>query len=157
MGFIRSGDINRAESYAARNRSLLTEAQRWPVFPIYGMAWQALVEDGHARIEEARGRFVQAEGAYHKASILYTNSMKTYAQWESRPAEGEAERFTDWTLALEGRQKVMQGRVGEGETDVRRALLSRLSKSGKFQADTAGILAVLVYVIQEQGRSNDAA
>jgi CHAT domain-containing protein len=156
LASIRSGDINKAESYAARNRSLLTEAQRWPVFPIYGMAWQALVEDGSARIEEARGRFVQAESAYHKASILYTNSMKTYAQWESRPAEGEAERFADWTLALEGRTKIMQGRVGEGETDVRRALLSRLSKSGKFHADTAGILSVLVFVLQEQGRYQDA-
>jgi CHAT domain-containing protein len=156
LGFIRSGDTNTAESYAARNRNLLTEAQRWPVFPIYGMAWQALVEDGNARIEESRGRLAQAEAAYHKASILYTNSMKTYAQWESKPAEGETERFADWALALEGRTKVKQGRVGEGEADVRRALLSRLSKSGKFHADTAGILAVLVYVIQEQGRYPEA-
>jgi CHAT domain-containing protein len=156
VSFVRSGDTNAAESYAARNRSLLTEAQRWSVFPIYGMAWQALIEDGNARIEESRGRFAQAEAAYHKASILYTNSMKTFAQWESRPAEGEMERHSDWALALEGRTKVKQGRVGEGESDVRRALLSRLSKSGKYHADTAGILAVLVYVIQEQGRYEEA-
>ena len=156
VSLVRSGDINAAESYVARNRSLLTESQRWSVFPIYGMAWQALVEDGNARIDEARGRFAQAEGAYHKASILYTNSMKTFAQWESRPAEGEMERHSDWALAFEGRTKVKQGRVGEGEADVRRALLSRLSKSGKYHADTAGILAVLVYVIQEQGRYEEA-
>lgn len=156
VALVRSGDINAAEPYAARNRSLLVEAQRWLVFPIYGMAWQALVEDGNARIEESHGRFAQAETAYHKASILYTNSMKTFAQWESRPAEGEMERHADWALALEGRAKVRQGRVGEGEADVRRALLSRLSKSGKFHADTAGILAVLVYVIQEQGRYEEA-
>jgi CHAT domain-containing protein len=156
VGFVRSGDLNLAESYAARNRSLLSEAQRWSVFPIYGMAWQALVEDGNARIEEARGRLAQAEAAYHKASILYTNAMKTLGQWESRPAEGEMERYTDWALALEGRAKVKQGRVGEGEADVRRALLSRLSKSGKFHADTAGVLAALVYVIQEQGRYQEA-
>ncbi|MGZ5870555.1 MAG: CHAT domain-containing protein [Bradyrhizobium sp.] len=156
VSLARSGDINAAEPYVARNRSLLTEAQRWSVFPIYGMAWQALVEDGNARIEESHGRFAQAETAYHKASIFYTNSMKTFAQWESRPAEGEMERHADWALALEGRVKVKQGRVGEGEADVRRALLSRLSKSGKFHADTAGILAVLVYVIQEQGRYQEA-
>lgn len=156
VSLVRSGDINAAESYVARNRSLLTESQRWSVFPIYGMAWQALVEDGNAQIDEARGRFAQAEGAYHKASILYTNSMKTFAQWESRPAEGEMERHSDWALAFEGRTKVKQGRVGEGEADVRRALLSRLSKSGKYHADTAGILAVLVYVIQEQGRYEEA-
>jgi CHAT domain-containing protein len=156
LSYLKNGDIDAAESYVARNRTLLAEAQRWPVFPIYGMAWQALVEDGSARIEEARGRFPQAEAAYHKASILYTSSLKTLPQWESKPAEGELERSTDWALAFEGRAKVKQGRVGEGEADVRRALLSRLSKSGKFHTDTAGVLGVLVYVIQEQGRYAEA-
>jgi CHAT domain-containing protein len=156
VALTKIGETDAAEPYAARNRSLLTESQRWPVFPIYGMAWQALVEDGNARIEESRGRFAQAEAAYHKASILYTNSLKTLAQWESKPAEGEMERHADWALAFEGRTKVKQGRVGEGEADVRRALLSRLSKSGKFHADTAGILGVLVYVVQEQGRYEEA-
>jgi CHAT domain-containing protein len=155
-GFIRSGDINMAESYAARNRSLLTEAQRWPKFPLYGMIWQAIVEDGNARIEEARGRVAQAEAAYHKASILYAGSLKTYDQWESKPPKSGIETSSDWALALEGRAKVKQGRVGEGEADVRRALLNRLKKTGKFHADTAGILAILVYVIQEQGRYSDA-
>jgi len=94
--------------------SLLAEAQRWPMFPIYGMAWQAMVEDGNARIEESRGRFAQAETAYHKASILYTNSMKPSLNGKADP-EGEMERRADWALALEGRVKVKQGRVGEGE------------------------------------------
>jgi len=156
LGALRAGDANQAETYAGRNRSLLAEAQRWPNFPVYGMSWQALVEDGNARIEEARGRFAQAEAAYHKASILYLEQIKHYAQWASRPAEGEAERSADWALAYEGRSKVKQGRVGEGEADVRRALLDRLSKSGKFHADTAGVLSVLVYVLQEQGRYKDA-
>lgn len=155
-GYVRNGDINAAESYVARNRALLAEAQRWPVFQIYGMAWQALVEDSSARVEEARGRFAEAEAGYHKASILHANSVKTYAQWESRPPAGAAETSADWALALEGRVKVKQGRVGEGEADVRRALLSRLSKSGKYHVDTAGILGVLVYVLQEQGRYEEA-
>ncbi len=156
LGYLNSGDIATAESYVARNRALLTEAQRWQAFPIYGMAWQASVEDGSARVEEARGRFAEAESAYHRASVLYLNSVKTYAQWESTPPAGQAERTADWALALEGRAKVNQGRVGEGEADVRRALLSRLSKSGKYHVDTAGVLAVLVYVVQEQGRYKEA-
>ena len=156
LGYLKSGDISAAESYVARNRALLAEAQRWPVFPIYGMAWQAIVEDGNARIDESRGRFPQAEAAYHKAAILYASSLKTISQWDSKPAEGQMERSVDWALAFEGRTKVKQGRVGEGEADVRRALLSRLSKSGKFHADTAGVLGVLVYVIQEQGRYSEA-
>ena len=38
---LQAGDVNLAESYVARNRNLLNEARKWPVFPIYGMAWQA--------------------------------------------------------------------------------------------------------------------
>ena len=86
----------------------------------------------------------------------YMNTLKYLAQWESKPAEGELERAADWALALEGRVKVKQGRVGEGEADVRRALLNRLSKSGKYHVDTAGVLNVLVYVVQEQGRYQEA-
>jgi CHAT domain-containing protein len=153
---VQNGDITTAESYVARSRSLLNEARKWNVFNIYGTSYQAFVEDAAARVEEARGHYKEAEDAYHKASLFYTASIKMFPQWESQPAEGEFERYSDWTLALEGRVKVKQGRVGEGEADVRRALLSRLSKSGKFQADSAGILGVLVYVIQEQGRYPEA-
>jgi len=156
VGYIRNGDTNTAESYIARNRALLAEAQRWPNFSIYGTNWQGTVEDGNARVAESRGRFADAENAYHKAAIFYTASLKSLPQWESKPPEGDIERAADWALALEGRTKVKQGRVGEGEADVRRALLSRLSKSGKFHSDTAGVLGVLVYVIQEQGRYQEA-
>lgn len=157
MGAIRNGDLNAAESYVARSKALLNESRKWQqAFPIYGTSYQAFLEDAVARVEEARGRFKEAGEAYHKASVFYTASIKTFPQWESQPAEGEFERYADWALAFEGRVKVKQGRVGEGEADVRRALLSRLSKSGKFQADSAGILGVLVYVIQEQGRYAEA-
>ena len=87
-----------------------------------------------------------------RVASLHRDSLKMLPQWESKPPEGEIERAADWAFALEGRVKVKQGRVGEGEADVRRALFNRLSKSGKFHADTAGMLGVLVYVIQEQGR-----
>ena len=153
---IRNGDITSAESYVARARTLLNEARKWPVYNIYGTSFQAFIEDGTARVEEARGRFKEAEEAFHKASAFYTATLKLFPQWESVPADGEFERYADWATAFEGRVKVKQGRVGEGEADVRRALLSRLSKSGKFHADTAGVLSVLVYVVQEQGRYADA-
>ena len=156
VGAIRNGDVSSAESYAARNRALLTESQKWTVFPIYGKSWQAFIEDGNARVFESRGRFADADAAYHKASLLYTASLADVPKFESKPAEGDIERSADWALALEGRAKVKQGRVGEGEADVRRALLSRLAKSGKFHVDTAGVLGVLVYVVQEQGRYAEA-
>jgi CHAT domain-containing protein len=153
---IRNGDINAAEGYAARNRTLLAEARRWPNFPIYGSSWQANVEDGNARVAEARGLYAEAEASYHRAALAYLDVLKYLPQWETKPAEGEYERAADWALALEGRVQVKQGRVGEGEAAVRRALLSRLSKSGKYHVDTAGVLGVLVYVVQEQGRYQEA-
>ena len=39
---------------------------------------------------------------------------------------------------------------------MRRALLNRLSKSGKYHVDTAGVLSIFVYVVQEQGRYQEA-
>lgn len=156
VGQIRNGDVNAAESYAARNRALLNEARKWPNFSTYGANWQATVEECNARVAEARGRYPDAESGFHNAALLYTAAVKTLPQWQSKPPEGTIERQADWMLALEGRVKVKLGRVGEGEADVRRALLSRLSKSGKFHTDTAGVLGVLVYVIQEQGRYQEA-
>ncbi|MCP4620516.1 MAG: CHAT domain-containing protein [Bradyrhizobium sp.] len=153
---LRNGDINAAEAYAARNRTLLAEARRWPNFPIYGVNWQAFVEEGNARVAEARGLYADAEAGYHKAYLGYLDTLRYLPQWESKPAEGELERSADWALALEGRVKVKQGRVGEGEADVRRALLNRLSKSGKYHVDTGGVLGVLVFVVQEQGRYQEA-
>ena len=153
---IRNGDINAAEGYAARNRAMFAEDRRRPSFPIYGANWQAYVHDGDARVAEARGQHAEAEANYRKAAASYLESLKYLAQWESKPPEGEVERAADWALALEGRVKVRQGRVGEGEADVRRALLNRLSKSGKYHVDTAGVLSVLVFVVQEQGRYQDA-
>ncbi len=155
-GLVRKGDITAAEAYVGRSRALLTEAQRWTVFPTYGLTWQAVVEDGIARVAEARGRYADAEVAYGKATRFHTASLSTLSQWESKPADGEIERSADWTLALQGRVKVKQGRVGEGEADVRRALLNRLKGNGKYHIDTAGILSVLVYVMQEQGRFDEA-
>ena len=145
-----------AEGYAARNRDPACGSRRRPNFPIYGANWQAYVEDGDARVAEARGLYADAEANYRKASQSYLATLKYLAQWESKPPEGEIERAADWALALEGRVKVRQGRVGEGEADVRRALLNRLSKSGKYHVDTAGVLSVLVFVVQEQGRYQEA-
>ena len=154
--YIRNGDINTAEAYAAKNRTLYAEMKRVPTFPIYGSSWLGNVEEGNARVAEARGLYADAEAGYHKAALAYMDVLKHLAQWESKPPEGEIERAADWALALEGRAKVKQGRVGEGEADVRRALLNRLSKSGKYHVDSAGVLGVLVYVLQEQGRYQEA-
>ena len=69
-GAIRNGEINAAEAYAARNRTLLAEARRWPNFPIYGASWQAYVEDGDARVAEARGLYADAEAELSQGGVV---------------------------------------------------------------------------------------
>ena len=156
VGHIRKGDINAAESYAARNRSLLAEAQRWPVFPIYGANWQAMVEDGNARVAEARGRFADAEAAYRKAASFYTATLKTVPQWESKPPEGELER----SRIGRSRWRDASRSSKDGSAKAKRTCAGRCSAASASPENSTAIpqefSRVLVYVIQEQGRYQEA-
>ena len=153
---IRAGDIGRAEGLARQNRELLNEARRWPVFLMYAAIFQAHVEDGDARIADARGKYADAEAHYKNAATFYRRSLVDRPKWKSASPQSQIELAADWALALEGRAKVNEGRISEGETDVRQALLSQLSSSGKYNSNVAGILAMLAYVIEQQGRFADA-
>src|SRR5262245_14269610 len=52
--------------------------------------------------------------------------------------------------------KARQGRVAEGEADVRRALLSRLKATGKYNLSTAPFIGFLANLLVEQGRFSEA-
>ena len=153
---LQRGDVARAEDFLARSRALLPEAKAWPAYGVYATSFTATLEEGAARIAEARGRFADAEAGYRRAAQLYSETIGYMSKWPSAPPAEDYERQSDYQLALEGRAKVKLGRTGEGEADVRRALLSRLSKVGKYHADTATTLGFFVYVLQEQGRYEDA-
>jgi CHAT domain-containing protein len=154
--YIRMGDLYRAELYIQRNRSLLQEAKRWDDYEIYSASYIASIEEGAGRLAEARGRYAEAEKSYRRASLAHADAMRSSKQWDSAPPQAAFERGVDWNLAFQGRVKAKQGRMTDGENDVRQALLSQLNKNGKFHADTAGILTVLAFVIQEQGRYQEA-
>ncbi|MFZ0071591.1 MAG: tetratricopeptide repeat protein, partial [Xanthobacteraceae bacterium] len=150
------GDVPRAESYVQRNRALLAESRKWQNFGLYGSNWTAQVEDGNGRIFEAHGRFADAEKAYHRSADQYRDALARSPQYQTPPPRGAIENAIDWDTAFEGRVKAKQGRVAEGEVDVRRALLGRLSAVGKYHPDTAGILGIFAWVLGEQGRNAEA-
>jgi len=52
--------------------------------------------------------------------------------------------------------KARQGRVAEGEADVRRALLNRLKATGQYHLQTAGFIGHLAILLIEQGRYTEA-
>jgi CHAT domain-containing protein/tetratricopeptide (TPR) repeat protein len=153
---LQAGDNARADEFLARSRALLAAAKSWTTYSVYATTFTGSVEGSNARIAEARGRYPEAAESYQKAAQLYSDTIAFMPKWSSALPAGEYERLSDVELALAGRAKVKAGRAGEGEADVRRALLSRLSKNGKYHPDTASILAIFVYVLQEQGRYEDA-
>ena len=156
LAALQIGDVAQAEQYAARNHTLLNEAKGWVTYSVYATIYQAVVEEGDGRLAEAKGQYAAAEASYHKAALLQAQTIGFLSKWPSAPPQADFERSSDYNLAFEGRAKVKQGRVGEGEADVRKAVLNRLSKNGKYHADTAGMLGIFVYVLQEQGRYDEA-
>ena len=70
------GDIDRAESFVARNHDMWREIRGWPAptFAIYRDILSAQIEEGDARVAVARGRFTDAEAHFHKAVDLYAAS-----------------------------------------------------------------------------------
>ena len=156
ISYLNLGDVPRAKSYVQRNRALLAESRKWQNFGLYGSNWTAQVEDGNGRIFEAHGRFADAEKAYHRSADQYRDALARSPQYQTPPPRGAIENAIDWDTAFEGRVKAKQGRVAEGEVDVRRALLGRLSAVGKYHPDTAGILGIFAWVLGEQGRNAEA-
>jgi CHAT domain-containing protein/tetratricopeptide (TPR) repeat protein len=158
IALIGLGDINRAETVAQRSRALLAQSREWrnPAFGMYRSNWAANAENAGARVLEARGRFAEAERAYHREGELWADAQRQSANWPRRPSQDFFESLIYGALSLEGRAKARQGRVTEGEADVRRALLGRLARVGKYHTDTASTLQVLCWVLGEQGRHQEA-
>jgi tetratricopeptide (TPR) repeat protein len=150
------GDTARAEGSLARCRSILTEMKTKPDTSQYFTVWSAKIEETAARIAEARGRLGEAGQGYERAAKLYRQTIPLISQWRSSVPAEDFERASDSMLASAGRMRVKAGRIGEGEANIRRALLSRLSKAGKFNADTAAILGTFAFALQEQGRNQEA-
>ena len=72
------------------------------------------------------------------------------------PPADQLQQGIDLMIAAQGRMKSRQGRISEGEADVRRALLSRLKATGKYNLVTANYIGSLANMLVEQGRYSEA-
>ncbi len=146
------GDLPQAEMNLNRMQALAEQSRIWPNVDQYRSSWAADIEDSKARLYEAHGQLRQAETAYHRAQELRRDALAKSASWPNPPTRGVFQLGIDWLLAFEGRTKVRQGRLAEGEADIRRALLNRLRVNGKFNPDTAQMIIQLASVLIEQAR-----
>ncbi|TPQ33156.1 hypothetical protein C2U70_19975, partial [Bradyrhizobium guangdongense] len=75
---------------------------------------------------------------------------------ENPPAETVLLTAIDGTVLSQARMKARQGRLAEAEVDARRALLSRLKDTGKFNPVTPRYVMGLAGILVEEGRYEEA-
>ena len=155
--YIQLGDLSQTEAYVRRSQARFPESRSFGGFPHSGSGWEANVLHGNARLHEVRGQYQEAEAIYRRARAAYQTD---WTKW-TPDRDGGLPRSrlllqVDVMLAFEGRVKARQGRFAEGETDVRKALLSRLKAVGKFHLNTTQMIGILANVLSEQGRYDEA-
>ncbi len=157
--YIQLGDFNQAEVYVRKNQALLQEARGWPTYSGYRrFVWEFQTEASRSRLLEARGQFREAEAAFRRAEGLQREVLRLRSTWTDAlpPPPDQLEQTIDLMIAAQGRMKARQGRIAEGEADVRRALLSRLKATGKYNLTTANYIGFLSNLLVEQGRFAEA-
>ena len=155
--YIQLGDLKQTEAYVRLSQAKFDKSRGFGGFPHSGSGWEANVLQGNARLHEVRGQYREAETVYRRARGAY---QADWAKWTpdrdgGMPRTGQ-ELQVDVMLAFEGRVKAKQGRLAEGEADIRRALINRLKAVGKYHLFTAQMIGILANVLGEQGRYAEA-
>jgi CHAT domain-containing protein len=149
------GNIEGAEANLRLAEALLRQSRSWSNVDIYRSSWEAEVERMQAHIFVARGRYAEAERAYHRFHSLWLDAIRASEKWSVRSLP-EMDRALDIQSAKEGYAKVAQGRLAEGEADIRRALLHRLQTAGKYSVATASLCQYLADALVWQERFEEA-
>jgi CHAT domain-containing protein len=160
--FVQMADIAQAEGYLRRSLAGIQEARTsglpgWrATYDKFGQSWESDIDYARGIIQEARGQYGEAEAAYRAAELRKRASMKAILEADDPPSESVLLLAIDGTVLSQARMKAKQGRLEEAEVDARRALLSRLKDSGKYNATTPRYVVGLASILVEQGRYAEA-
>ncbi len=155
--YIALGDLDQAAAYVRESNELIRQADEWMQNRFHRISWESDVEKGKARLYAARGQYREAESAFQKAEALRRETIRLMHMAAGLPPSRDLfEQNADSLLADQGQMKARQGRMAEGEADVRRALLSRLKATGKHNISTAKYIGLLANLLIEQGRFSEA-
>jgi CHAT domain-containing protein len=156
------GDVPQAEGYLRRSLAGIQEARTsglpgWRAsYARMGQNWEAEIEGTRAIIFEARGQFRDAEASYRLAEQRKRAGMKGVMDSDNPPAETIILQSIDFMVLSQARMKARQGRLAEAEVDARRALLSRLKDTGKYNPVTPRYVMGLAGILVDQGRYDEA-
>jgi CHAT domain-containing protein/tetratricopeptide (TPR) repeat protein len=151
------GNLEQAEGYLRRLRTLRAETRNWNNDNAYGSAREAELET-RADLAMARGLYRDAENAYRRSIALAQDAILKLPRLPSSTyvTKEILENRIDAEISLQAHAKANQGRLAEAEADIRRALLSRLRANGRYAINTANQVSSLGYVISLQGRYAEA-
>jgi CHAT domain-containing protein len=159
---IQMGDIPQAEGYLRRSLAGIQEARTsglpgWRTgYANMGQNWESEIEGTRAIIFEARGQFSEAEASYRLTEQRKRASMKALLASDNPPAETVVLQTIDTMVLNQARMKGRQGRLAEAEVDARRALLSRLKDTGKYNPVTPRFVMGLAGILVDEGRYDEA-
>jgi CHAT domain-containing protein/tetratricopeptide (TPR) repeat protein len=159
---IQMGDVAQAEANLRRSLAGIQEARTsglpgWRAsYARMGQNWEAEIEGTRAQIFEARGQFNEAEASYRLSEQRKRAGMKGVMDSENPPAETVLLQAIDNMILSQARMKARQGRLAEAEVDARRALLSRLKDTGKYNPVTPRYVMGLAGILVDQGRYDEA-
>ena len=159
--YIEMGDLNQAAAYLKKLQDLLVASRGFYTVPgdSRPFSWAANVEQVNADLLAARGQFSEAETSYRRAEGLKRQQQERInvrAGVGFAPPPDQVVQSIDNMIANQGSMKARQGRLAEGEADVRRALLSRLKATGKYNLTTASYIGRLANILTQEGRFSDA-
>ena len=159
---VQMGDVAQSEAYLRRNLTLIQEARTsglpgWREnYQKLGQSWEAEVEFNRALIFEARGQFREADASYRLMEQRKRAGMNAILEHDHAPTRSTILQSIDAAVAGQARMKARLGRLAEAEVDARRALLSRLHDTGKYNPATARYVMNLADILVEQGRYAEA-
>ena len=105
-------------------RGLLAESQGWPNVDVFRPQFVSNVHMVEAYLLEQRGRYAEAEAIYRTSATEMQDALEHYegalkSQGKFFPYRQEYDNAIDFLKFSEARSKIVQGRSGEAEIDVR--------------------------------------
>lgn len=154
-----TGALDEARAMLPRMEATLADAVNNPRTP------QFVVLNGQALLARARARFAMEEGKFAEAErqsrLAMDYNARLVAQESSIVAQGSAtpgvfstfqqNLVVDLAVAL-----LRQGKLMEAEVEIRRALVQRLERFGRYSPETLSTLATFADILLEQGRAPEA-
>jgi CHAT domain-containing protein len=114
------------------------------------------IESAQGAVLLATGKLAEAEAKFRSAIRRLEQSLKSSQFTSERPAPGTEEAAIEKVRLLLGQTLARQGKLIEGEVEVRRALLTVLQLQTDSAPQTASTVLILADILQSQGRYRDA-